>query len=83
MGGIAPNAGRVEVQYDDNIWANVCYYSSKKPKRKWNFINAQVVCKELGFPGTMFALQGGQGPGTHRATFYGYTCHAGKYIYVI
>ncbi|XP_072047768.1 scavenger receptor cysteine-rich domain-containing protein DMBT1-like [Amphiura filiformis] len=73
IGGAAPNTGRVEVQYDD-MWASVCYESLDTASRQWSFDNTQVVCRELGFPGTMLARQGGQGQGTHKATLYDYYC---------
>ncbi|XP_072046716.1 lysyl oxidase homolog 2-like [Amphiura filiformis] len=73
LGGVAPNIGRVEVQYDD-MWASVCYQSLKQGSKSWTFENAQVVCRELGFPGTMFARQGGLGQGTHEAAMHDYRC---------
>ena len=75
VGGTTPNEGRVEVKYDD-VWSSVCY---KKPEtywdtRTWIFNNAEVVCRELGFPGTMFARQGGQGIGLRQSVVTGYKC---------
>ena len=85
VGGTTPNEGRVEVKYDD-VWSNVCY---EKPEselqdgqvsdtRKWSFANADVVCRELGFPGTMFARQGGQGIGSRPSKVAGYKCKKGN-----
>ncbi|XP_072047044.1 lysyl oxidase homolog 2-like [Amphiura filiformis] len=76
MGGAAPNAGRVEVQYDDT-WASVCY-ELHSTSGQWSFDNALVVCRELGFPGTMFAGQGGMGQGNRKASLYDYKC---RYAY--
>ena len=78
VGGVAPNAGRVEVRYDEE-WLNVCYESDEYDTRKWSFTNAQVVCDELGFPGTMLAGQGGQGNGTRQSVVSGYKCREGEY----
>ena len=80
VGGITPNEGRVEVKYDD-VWSNVCYEKSESEgdTRKWSFANANVVCRELGFPGTMFARQGGQGNGTRQSVVTGYKCKKGNH----
>ena len=69
IGGSAPNAGRVEVKYDDT-WSNVCY------KTQRFFRTVQVVCKELGFPGALFKRQGGYGDGTREFSMQ-YECFAG------
>ena len=76
-GGIAPNSGRVEVKYDE-VWFNVCYESDELDTSKWSFTNAEVVCNELGFPGTMLAGQGGQGNGTRESVVSGYKCRKGQ-----
>ena len=84
VGGAAPNSGRVEVRYDEE-WLNVCYESDESDTRKWSFTNAEVVCSELGFPGTMFAGQGGQGNGTRKSVVSGYKCRKGQtynYYYI-
>ncbi|XP_072047042.1 uncharacterized protein [Amphiura filiformis] len=73
VGGISSNVGRVEVRYD-NEWTSVCYETSDGSANDWSFANAQVVCRELGFPGTMFARQGGQGQGTREHVINGYQC---------
>ncbi|XP_072047776.1 uncharacterized protein [Amphiura filiformis] len=72
-GGISSNVGRVEVRYDDE-WSSVCYESTDGSSNDWSFANAQVVCRELGFPGTMFARQGGQGQGNLGHSISGYQC---------
>ena len=76
-GDLAANAGNVEVKYDDT-WSNVCYDSRESETRQWSFYNAQVVCRELGFPGTMIARQGGFGSGTKKSIVDGYKCREGK-----
>ncbi|XP_072047975.1 uncharacterized protein [Amphiura filiformis] len=82
VGGVSSNAGRVEVRYDD-AWSSVCYAhdgstdasSNGSPTpTDWSFANAQMVCRELGFPGTMFARQGGYGYGIKDTFINGYNC---------
>ncbi|XP_072047775.1 uncharacterized protein [Amphiura filiformis] len=73
VGGISSNVGRVEVRYNDK-WSSVCYESTDGSSNDWSFANAQVVCRELGFPGTMFARQGGQGQGKLGHSINGYQC---------
>ena len=80
MGGIAPNAGRAEVRYDD-VWSNVCYESNPNDNQHWNYKHADVVCRELSFPGTMFARQGGQGQGTRSSIVFDFKCPKSEYIY--
>ena len=80
IGGIAPNVGRVEVQYDDT-WSNVCYDSRESETRQWSFYNAQVVCRELGFPGTMIARQGGMGLGSRGSIVDGFKCKEGMKLF--
>ena len=83
VGGTTPNEGRVEVKYDD-VWSYVCYVKPKlqdgevSDTRKWSLANAVVVCRELGFPGTMFARQGGQGIGSRQSVVTGYKCRRGN-----
>ena len=77
----APNIGRVEVKYDDT-WSRVCFESKEGDTRSWSFANVQVVCKELGFPGAMFARKGGHGGGDNDmqdSMIYGYKCTEGNY----
>ena len=77
VGGVTQNVGRVEVKYDD-VPSDVCF--EQNGAKPWNFDNAQVVCRELGFPGTMFARKGGQGHGTSERVVYGYECKDGKFM---
>ena len=79
VGGVTQNVGRVEVKYDD-IWSDVCY--EQHGVKPWSFYNAQVVCRELGFPGAMFARRGGHGRGTRESVVYGYNCKDGKCLYM-
>ena len=66
------------MKYDD-MWSNVCYESDTGTHGdRWSFANAGVVCKELGFPGTMYARQGGQGNGTRSKIILGYKCRQGN-----
>ena len=76
LGGKTSNVGRVTVQYD-GMWFDVCFESKKSGQRQWRFSNVQVMCRELGFPGAMFARQGGQGTGTHQSIVAGYVCKEG------
>ncbi len=43
VGGNSPTEGRVEMCYR-GIWGSVC-------NRRWNNVDAAVVCRQLGFPG--------------------------------
>ena len=76
-GGLVPNIGRVEVRYDE-AWTNVCYDSKESETRQWNIYNAQVVCRELGFPGTLAARRGGAGRGNRMYVVDGYKCRSGE-----
>ena len=78
VGGPAPNIGRVEVKYDDT-WSGVCYESKERDTRSWSFSNVQVVCRELGFPGAMFARKGGEVTHVQDSKIYGYKCTEGNH----
>ncbi|KAL5505284.1 hypothetical protein EMCRGX_G006690 [Ephydatia muelleri] len=59
VGGSTPNGGRVEVQYN-GVWGKVCDDS-------WDINDATVVCRQLGYNGTVRAstnAEFGQGNGT-------------------
>ena len=74
------NAGRVEVSYDE-IWSDVCYEPDRgQGVEQWNFHNTQVVCRELGFPGAMFARRGGYGNRARESSISDYRCTDSKFI---
>ena len=75
--GPAPNIGRVKVKYDDT-WSGVCYEFKEGDTRPWSFSNVQVVCRELGFPGAMFAKKGCEETDKQHSKIYGYKCTEGK-----
>ena len=59
VGGNGVNTGRVEVYYN-NTWGTVC-------DNGWSWNDAEVVCRELGFPGATSyycCARFGQGNGT-------------------
>ena len=70
-GGAAPNAGHIEVKYDDT-WSGVCFERYHRDPKTWDFANAEVVCKELGYPGTLFARRGDRA--TRESWVSGYRC---------
>ena len=74
-GGATPNAGHVEVKYVDT-WSGVCYERYASDTSPWSFVNAEVVCKELGYPGALFARRGDRR--TRRSWMTGYKCR--RYI---
>jgi len=47
-GGASPHEGRAEVFFD-NKWGTVC-------DDDWGMEDANVLCKELGYPGALSAL---------------------------
>ena len=75
---MTPNIGRVKVTYDD-VSYDVCHDDGTKMKYLWSFHNAQVVCKDLGFPGTMGYWKGGLGGKSSRQMYVdSYKCLQGK-----
>ena len=74
--------GRVVVRYDD-VWSDVCFESKESGLAQRSFSNVQVLCRELGFPGAMFARSNvGQGAGIHQSTVSGYVCKIGMYVFI-
>ena len=55
----------------------MCYDSRESETRQWSFYNAQVVCRELGFPGTMIARKGGVETGDRESIVDGFKCKEG------
>ncbi|XP_072047967.1 uncharacterized protein [Amphiura filiformis] len=76
VGGAKPNTGRVQIQYDDNEWTDVCYNSKKKSRLSpaWGFHEVQVVCRELGYPGALMKQRGGYGNAEGQAFVNGFNC---------
>ena len=80
--GMTPNVGTVEVAYD-GTWYDVCH-NDDKLTLVWSFHNAQVVCKDLGFPGTMMQKKGGLEEESSRQTYVdSYKCLKGKIVFII
>ena len=79
VSGTASNMGSVEVKYDDTQY-DVCYESKEGDTRSWSFSNVQVMCRELGFPGAMFARKGGEEDKARQSKIYGYKCTEGTII---
>ena len=48
-GGLTPTEGRVEVCVN-GIWSAVCHYD-------WNYQDAFVVCRQLGYPASGVSLK--------------------------
>ena len=48
VNGREPNEGRVEVCFNET-WGTICDHIS--PYGNWNQSEADVVCKQLGYPG--------------------------------
>lgn len=46
--GMAPTEGRVELFYNGQ-WGSIC-------DDHWSLVEADIVCRELGFPGAQYAL---------------------------
>ena len=40
---VGSRSGRVQLRVTDTLWSNIC------PSSTWSFVNALVVCRELGF----------------------------------
>ena len=77
VSGPTPNIGRVKVKYDDTV-SGVCYESKEGDTRPWSFSNVQVTCRELRFPGAMFARKGGEKADIQHSKIYGYKCTEGN-----
>ncbi|XP_072169986.1 uncharacterized protein [Diadema setosum] len=48
VGGTSPNEGRVEIYVEDKGWGTVC-------DNGWSYEDAVVACRQLGFPGAVYA----------------------------
>lgn len=48
VGGTRPTEGRVEIYYNGE-WGSIC-------DDHWTLVEANIVCRELGFPGAQYAL---------------------------
>ncbi|KAK7174155.1 hypothetical protein R3I93_001365 [Phoxinus phoxinus] len=65
--GKVPSSGRVEV-YHDGQWGTVC-------DDGWDVAEAQVVCRQMGFPGAISVTPGGQyGEGSGKIWLDDMTC---------
>ncbi|KAJ8035027.1 Deleted in malignant brain tumors 1 protein [Holothuria leucospilota] len=71
VGGLTPHEGRVEIFYD-NSWATVCDDS-------WDYKDATVVCKQLGFQEAEVELRGSYfGHGTENIVLYDVQCNGSE-----
>lgn len=71
VGGLTPHEGRVEIFYD-NTWATVCDDS-------WDYKDATVVCKQLGFQEAEVELRGSYfGQGTENIVLHDVQCNGSE-----
>ena len=63
----------------------MCYNDPKKKKDRltpvWGFHEVEVVCRELGYPGTLMKQRGGYGTAEGRTTVHGFNCLGSEYRY--
>ena len=62
MDGTTPNEGRVEICYD-GVWGLVC------EGRYWDYRDAAVVCRQLGFQGASTLYSQVASPVTHNIVY--------------